>query len=235
MKRFYKLVSTRAEAGGYAVLLDGKPVKTPGKNPLLLATEKLADAVQAEWAAQGDKIIPADMPLTQIASTCIDRVAAERPAMEKTVLEYLDTDLLCYRAEHPPELAAEQAKIWDPHLAWAARIFGAPFLTTTRLGALEQPEKIHAAARAFVKNLDNDRFTVFQLVTAAGGSFILAAALAEGAITPGDLFAAARVEEGFKARLYDEAKYGPDPAQEKKDAALERDLTAAALYISLLT
>ena len=58
MKRFYKEVSVTAQDGGYAVLLDGKPVRTPGGNALELPTEKLASAIAAEWRGQGDEIVP---------------------------------------------------------------------------------------------------------------------------------------------------------------------------------
>src|SRR5262245_64325866 len=45
MKRFYKQVSTSPVAGGFGVLLDGRPVQTPARNALTLPTEKLASAI----------------------------------------------------------------------------------------------------------------------------------------------------------------------------------------------
>lgn len=231
MKRFYKLVSLRADEGGYAVLLDGRPVKTPARNILQASTQKLGDALMGEWAAQGEIIKPDEMPLTQITSTKIDRVANERPAMSENILQYLDTDLLCYRTDHPPELASAQAAAWDPVLAWFESRFGAKLSTTTKLEALRQPHAAHEVVRAYVEAQTDERFTALQLVTALSGSLVLALAFTEGHAGPDDVFAAARVEETHKAALYDEAKYGPDPAQEKKDRAVLRDLRAAREYL----
>ncbi|MCB1721910.1 MAG: hypothetical protein KDI11_09165, partial [Alphaproteobacteria bacterium] len=108
MKKFYKLVSVHQDIGGWAVHLDGRPVKTPLKKTLLAPTEALAASIQEEWAAQDETIDPETMPLTQILSTQIDRVSAQRDAMSAELLKFLDTDLICYRA--PKDQPAGQAE-----------------------------------------------------------------------------------------------------------------------------
>ena len=154
--------------------------------------------------------------------------------MTESVLEYLDTDLVCYRADHPPELIQMQADVWNKPLAWFERKFGAQLQTTQKLEALEQPDNAHKAVRKHVEALDNNHFTVLQLVTAMSGSLVLALAFTEGAMTGDDVFNASRVEEKHKGQIYDEARYGPDPAQEKKDKAFMRDLEAAQKFLELL-
>lgn len=234
MKRFYKLVSSRPEGAGHAVLLDGRPVKTPGRRALIAPTPELAKAIVFEWAAQKEKIIPADMPLTQILSTKIDRVAVERAAMEKAILAYLDTDLICYRAPAPPELVRMQAEAWDKWLSWFEAKSGTALETTEGLDALRQPSRAHEAARVFVEGLDNDHFTVLQIAASFAGSLVLAMAFAAGEAGAGEIFACARIEERHKAQIYDESRYGPDPAQQKKDEAALRDLRAAEKFLALL-
>ena len=88
MKRFYTLVSTQKEQGGYLVMLDGRAVNTPAKTKLLCETENLANEVVKEWAAQVETIKPDTMPLTQLVSTKLDQVAQQREAMTKEVLKY---------------------------------------------------------------------------------------------------------------------------------------------------
>jgi chaperone required for assembly of F1-ATPase len=46
---------------GQAVRLDGRPVKTPTGNALALPTQKMADAVVAEWDAVEKSLNPALM------------------------------------------------------------------------------------------------------------------------------------------------------------------------------
>lgn len=236
MKRFYKLVSTLPVPGGFQVCLDGRPVKTPLGRPLLCPAQALAEAVLREWAGQGKSVLPDTMPLTQILSTQIDRVADSRPAMSAAILKYLDTDLLCYRAGAEPEGQAEaQRAAWDPWLDWFAGRFGTRLETTESLAALRQPARAHEELAKAVGALDDARFTALQLAAGLTGSVVLGMALVEGAAAPDEVFAAARVEETFKAAIYNETLYGPDPAQEKKDRAALDDLRAAAEFLNLLT
>ncbi len=234
MKRFYKLVSTHKDQGGYAIALDGKPVKTPLKSPLKAPNEDIANAIVQEWAGQGEQIIPDSMPLTQILSTHIDKVEKERAAMEKPLLKYLDTDLICYRAESPPELKQAQEEVWDEYLDWFKQKFGVKLETTTKLSALKQPRAAHDSVARYVDTLPDNRFTILQMVIPISGSVVLGLAFIEGAISAQELFKAIRVEESFKAEIYNEDFYGQDPAQEAKDNAIQRDLEAAQTYLSLL-
>jgi chaperone required for assembly of F1-ATPase len=234
MKRFYKLVTIQPREGGYALHLDARPVKTPSGKILLAPNENFATALQGEWAAQIDNIIPETMPLTQMMSTQIDQVSEQRASMSASILNYLDTDLLCYRAgELPPGIQEAQAAQWDPWLTWFEKRFGRALETTTGLTALMQAAQAHDSVQSHVHSFNDAEFTVLQIVVPMTGSLVLGLAFIDGTITPEQVYNAARVEENFKAKLYNEAFYGPDPAQEKKDAAMLRDLEAAAQFLKL--
>lgn len=43
-KRFYTAATAAPAEGGFAVLLDGRAVRTPGKKALVLASKRLAEA-----------------------------------------------------------------------------------------------------------------------------------------------------------------------------------------------
>src|SRR5260370_41868232 len=113
MRRVYTGVEPRPVDGGWGIALDGKPMRTPGKNALILPSEALAAAIAAEWEAQREEIRPATMPLTRLAATAIDRTAAQRDLIVAETANYADTDLVCYRADHPPALAARQHTVWQ--------------------------------------------------------------------------------------------------------------------------
>lgn len=234
MKKFYKIVSTKHIEGGYQILLDDRPVKTPSKNDLLAPTEDIANTIMQEWADQDTEIKPETMPLTQIVSTRIDRVSQEREAMSAALLKYLNTDLICYHTDEPPELSEKQRDVWEPWLHWFETNYNTALETTSTLTALTQPEEAHERVRRDIKNLDDDHFTALQLAVPLCGSIILGLAFVKQAITADDLFAAARIEEHFKAAIYNEEKHGPDPAEEKKDQATLRDLRAAEKFLQLL-
>lgn len=233
MKRFYKMVSFTHQPEGFSLCLDGKPVKTPGRNLLLAPTKIMAEALQAEWAGQGEAIVPETMPLTQILNTKIDKIPQDRGEIEALLLKYLDTDLLCYRCEEPPEVALVQKSLWDPWLVWFEKTFGVGLKTTDALAAITQPPAARQAVQERIQNLDLESFTVLQIAVPVAGSLVLGLAFVLGDASPDDLVRAAFAEEDYKAILYKDDQYGPDPLTEKKRIAMLRDLDGAALYLAL--
>ena len=231
MKKFYKLVSHRREGQGYHILLDERPVKAPSGNALYPPTEKLADEIVREWAAQEEEIIPDSMPLTQILTTRQDRVSVERAAMQAAVLKYLDTDLICYPAAEPEALAQAQEECWAPWRQWFEERFEGALNTTTGLGAITQSPEIHKDVSILVTELDDDVFTALQLVTSLSGSLVLALAFTEGAMQADDVLKAAFVEEDYQGQIYGADKYGEDPMLEKRRADMQRDLSATRLFL----
>src|SRR5262245_28272403 len=148
-RRFYQRAEVAAgEGGGFAVLLDGRPVKTPARRALAAPTRALAEALAGEWEAQREVVDPAQMPLTRLANSIIDGVADAPAAVAAEAAKYLVSDLLLYRAEGPDGLVARQAKAWDPILAWARDALGARFVLGQGMVFVAQPEAALAAARA---------------------------------------------------------------------------------------
>ena len=135
MKRFWKDVSI---ADG-EVALDGRPVRTPGRVALRLPTAALAEAVAEEWRAVGERVDPRTMPLTGLANAAIDRIAPDPARFAEGLARYGESDLLCYRADDPPELVARQAALWNPPLAWARGRYDVGFEVTTGIVHRAQP------------------------------------------------------------------------------------------------
>ena len=235
MKKFYSQVSVGpAVGGGYVVLLDGRPIRTPEKSLMTAPTEALADAIGAEWAAQGDMIVPETMPLSQMLTTTIDRATPQRVAITAAVMAYLDSDLLCYRADDPQTLLEEQEKLWTPRLQWFERRFGVALETTFGLARLNQPQAAHDAACAYIDGLDIQKFNVFQTVTSLTVSIVLGMAFMEGAIRAVEAWRCTLCEELHYEHVHDLEKYGLDPNEQKRRDALIRDLEAAERYLTLI-
>lgn len=233
MKRFYKDVKVEEDStGAFTITLDGKPVKTQNTGSVLsCACETLAAAVAKEWQDQEDEINPQVMPLTQIMSTVIDTTDEQRAQIAKTVLAYINTDLLCYRIDMPEDLAQRQKDRWDPPLTWFKEEYGGTFETTFGLSALTQEDAIHKAFEKEAMSMDIFEFTVFQITTSMTGSVILALAFVKEATDIDDIFQAVFVDELYRAEIYDEEKYGVDPMQEKQRESLLRDLQAMHLIL----
>jgi len=227
MKRFYKEVAVAASEGGFAVLLDGKPIRTPAKAPLTVKSKALADAIAAEWQAQGDTIVPANLHLTRLAGTAIDLVERRRAQVADEIAAYAGTDLVCYRASQPPELAARQRQAWQTQLDWAGKRYAALAVTEGVVPLTQAPEALAAYRRA-VAAYDSMTLAALYVATSALGSLVLALALFEGRITADEAFAAAQLDETFQIE-----QWGEDAEAARRRAAIKEDIALAARFVAL--
>jgi chaperone required for assembly of F1-ATPase len=229
MKRAYKQVTTRPVDAGWGVVLDGKPMRTPGKNELVVPSEALAAAIAAEWDAQQDEIRPAAMPLTRLAATAIDRTAAQRDQVVDEIAGYAGTDLLCYRADHPPALAAREQAVWQPLIDWATSRYDAALAVTSGVIPTRQSPVVLKAFAAAVAAHDNFRLTALHALTTACGSLVIALAVMEGQFDAAEAFAASQLDETFQIE-----QWGEDAEAAARRDALAADIAASARFLDLL-
>ena len=231
MKRFYKDTGVDEGEGGFRVLLDGKPMRTPAKAILVVPTRALAEAIAAEWAAVPEKaeINAAHLPLTRLAATGIDRVVTRREEVIADTAKYAGSDLLCYRATAPESLVGLQRERWDPLLAWAAERHGARLVTADGIGFVEQGAEARARLHEAVAAHGDLALSALYNLTHTAGSVVIALAVSDGRLDAAGAFTAAQTDE-----LYQVDRWGDDPIAEKQREGVRRDIEAAARFLSLL-
>jgi chaperone required for assembly of F1-ATPase len=228
-RRFHVAASIRAEGDGHTVLLDGRPVRTPAKAPLVVPTAALATAIAAEWDAQGERIDPATMPLTRLANSTIDTVTPNRVRLAEEVVAYAGCDALCYRAEAPAGLVRRQQQVWDPILAAAERALGAPFAVSAGIVHRAQSPTTLEAVRRAVDACDPWRLAAVHVMTTLAGSAVLALAVADGRLDVDAAWEAAHVDEDWQI-----AQWGVDAEATARRARRRSDMTAAARLLETL-
>jgi chaperone required for assembly of F1-ATPase len=228
-KRFYDQVAIEDEGGGVAVLLDGRPVRTPGKAPFVLPNAALAEAVAEEWRGQGTRIDPETMPLTRLANSVIDGVKGAEGAVVDDILNYARSDLLCYRAEGPRGLVALQTEHWDPILAWAKQELGAKMRLAEGVMHVEQPPTSLDALRRQLAGFDPWSLAALHVMTGLAGSALLALAVALRRLSPEEAWDAAHVDEDWQI-----GQWGEDEEAKKRRENRHRDFAAAAKMLTLL-
>src|SRR6478609_4713605 len=196
-KRFYKEAGTAAAGGGFSVTLDGKPIRNPSGRHVAAPTRAIAEAIAAEWNAQGETIDPLTMPLTRFANS-VAEVGERVEAVADDVAKYLGTDLLFYRAGHPEALVPREAAHWDPVLSWAASGLGAHFILSEGIVHVARPEQEIKAARG-VFPADPWSMAALHVVTTLTGSALLGLALREGVRDADQVWAAAHVDEDWNS------------------------------------
>ncbi len=227
-RRFYVRSGVAETAGGHVLTLDDRPARTPAKAPLALPTRQLAEAVAAEWDRQVEVIDPATMPLTRLANSAIDGVAARWAEVAAEVARYGASDLLCYRASDPQRLVNLQRETWDPLLAWAGERLGARFVLAEGVMFQPQPEATLAAVARSVEAFGSPfALAALSTMTTLTGSVILSICVAHGRLTPQHAWAAAHLDEDFQMEVW-----GEDDEAMLRRAARWRDMEAAALMLA---
>lgn len=224
MKRFWRDVTV--EEG--AILLDGRPVRTPGRATLALPRPALAEAVADEWRAVAETIDPRAMPLTGLANAAIDRVAPDPAGFAADLARYADSDLLCYRADGPATLVARQAAAWDPLLDWARARFGIDFVVTTGVIHRPQPPATIAALAGAIGAQPPFALAPLSPIVTITGTLVGALALAHGAADAEQLWLAAQLDEEWQAE-----HWGDDDLAAQARAARRADYEAAVRFLGL--
>lgn len=227
-RRFYTDVSIGEAEGGFTILLDGRPVRTPARGLLLAPTRRLAEAMAAEWAAQETEINPFTMPLTRLVNVALDRVAPEAAAVRDEVVRYAGTDLLFYRAEGPQKLVDRQAQHWDPLLEWMNAAHDARFFLSEGIRHVTQPEEALARVRDLVPQSPL-RLAAVHSMTTLTGSALIALAVAQSVVDVDAAWAAAHVDEDFNRD-----QWGDDEMATARRAARRVEMDAAARLLDLL-
>ncbi len=227
-KRFYQDAGVKEAEGGFAVTLDDKPIRTPSGRVVTVPVRPLAEAIAAEWQAQGETLDPLTMPLTRFANSVIEGVIDRADLVRDDIAKYLQSDLLFYRAGHPEGLVQREALHWDPVLDWARDSLGAHFILAEGIMHVSQPEAAIAAARAA---LPGDPWTIAaaHVVTTMTGSALLALALIHGVRDPDQVWAAAHVDEDWNAE-----QWGVDEEAASRRATREVDFRAAVQILAML-
>lgn len=227
-KRFWKEAQVVEAEGGFAVELDGRPVRTPLKSAMTLPSRAMAEAVAAEWDAQEGEIKPVSMPVTRAANAAIDKVTRQHGEVAEMLAAYGDSDLLCYRADSPQELVERQAEAWDPLLDWADATFGARLIPVE--GVMHAPQNLRALERlaAPVHAMDAFRLTAFHDLVGISGSLVIGLAAIHEVKDIGTLWRLSRIDETWQ-----EEQWGIDEDARAQAAMKESDFYAAKRFHDL--
>ncbi|MBE7731874.1 ATP12 family chaperone protein [Devosia faecipullorum] len=223
-KRFYSSVDVARGEDGFSVTLDGKQVRTPGhKIPVVVQSLGIAQAMAEEWAAQGEFIDPASMPMVRLINSAVESGDEMVPAFRAEIGKFAGNDLLLYRADSPQELVAEQERHWDGALVKLARHFDVSFQPTIGILHQKQPDATLLALDAALEGQGLHMLTALVSITGLTGSGLLAIALLNQLLDEDEIWEAAHVDEDYQIRLWGE----DEEAQERrKKRRIEFDMAA---------
>lgn len=224
-KRFYEKAEAAEIEGGWGVMLDGRPVRTPAKVILSVPRRELAEALAQEWQDQVEVIDPNRMPLTRLVNSALDSVSRELGPVRAEIVKYAGSDLICYRAEGPDRLVAQQAAAWNPVLDWAHDHLGVRFVLAEGVMFVSQPPEALDAVEREVESLDVLRLSALSTAMTLTGSTLISLALLRGRLSLQESWEAAHVDEDWNIELWG----ADDEAMERRAARFEEMQAAAQL------
>jgi chaperone required for assembly of F1-ATPase len=228
-RRPYDRVTVVGQGAGFAVRLDDKPLKSPGGSTMVLPSASLAEAIAAEWRAQGARPNLSWLPMTRIAATALDRIPPTRDGVVNELAAYAETELVCHRAGDPPALVARQNAAWQPLLDWLAQHYDAPLVATAGVLPQAQPASSLQAIRRALAALDDFRLAGISVAVAAAGSLVIGLALSEGRIDAMQAFDAAELDATFQIE-----QWGEEEIARRRRAEVRAELETAERFSRLL-
>lgn len=228
MKRFYKSAATGSVGEAYAVLLDGRTIRTPAKAEMLLESPLMAEAIAREWDRQEGEVLPQSMPLMQFAATAIDRVGPQREKVIDDIASYGASDMICYRAEYPEDLVRRQQASWDPMIDWAKQSLNAELKVTAGIQHIEQPAPALTQLRRHVEQCSDLELAALYSMTSLSGSLVVALAIRAGRITADEAFDISELDATHVIE-----RWGEDNEASERRQNIKQGLRAGEEFLTL--
>ena len=143
------------------------------KKELVLPSEILVNEVLREWDQNSDNINIDDLVFYGVLSTAIDKVNLEKDAYVNDIIDFIDTDLICYRAESPNDLIALQNKSWNPILLLIEKYIDVKIKVFKGIMPSNQDQKVHTEIKKLISNLSDVQISVLHRITNLIGSIFL--------------------------------------------------------------
>ena len=201
MKKFWKKIEIRQSSSKkFHLLLDNKKLTTPMKKELVLPSEILVNEVLREWDQNSDNINIDDLVFYGVLSTAIDKVNLEKDAYVNDIIDFIDTDLICYRAESPNDLIALQNKSWNPILLLIEKYIDVKIKVFKGVMPSNQDQKVHTEIKKLISNLSDVQISVLHRITNLIGSIFLSLCILKKDLLKEDAFECSFLDELWQAK-----------------------------------
>ncbi|KAF6767109.1 ATP12, ATPase F1F0-assembly protein [Kalmanozyma brasiliensis GHG001] len=199
--RFWKTVTLQPPTSttpGFQILLDGRSIKTPGGQAIIIPAnrELLATCIAQEWSEQGKLLKPHTLPLTSLAARALEGCSdpVERKGVEEFLLRYLENETVCFQEEQPESLVKLQKRHWDPLLHHVNEAYGTQVRPFEGLLGNAHPKGTVETFKTHLERLDGFDLAAFERSVMLTKSFLISVGLVSGHLSVKQASEAAEVE-----------------------------------------
>ena len=230
MKKFWKKVSMKKiSSNSFQIMLDEKVLKTPLKRELVLPSLNLTKEIVKEWDQDLKIINTESMFFYSLISTSLDKIIDNRNLYINDILDYIDTDLICYRAENPKELVELQKNKWDPIILLIEKYIGTKVHVFEGVLPKKQHSNVHVRLNNLINQFDIFEISVLHRITNITGSIFLSLCVLKKDISKNEIF-----ELSFLDELWQEKNWGFDEENSQKRKEISIELNRSIIFLDSL-
>ena len=221
MKKFWKKVSiNKISSNSFQIMLDERILQTPLKRELVLPNLNLTQQIVKEWDQVSKNINTESMIFYGLLSTSLDKIIDNRNLYIDDILDYIDTDLICYRAENPKELVELQKNKWDPVISLIEKYIGTKVRVFEGILPKKQHTTVHRKLNNLINQFNNFEISALHRITNITGSIFLSLCVLNKDISKNEFFELSCLDE-----LWQEKNWGFDKEtfQKRKKISIELD------------
>ncbi|MEC6997350.1 MAG: ATP12 family protein [Pseudomonadota bacterium] len=157
----------------FLLLFNKKLFNTPMNNAVKIYDKKIAFSLK-EYLNLNIKKKKKYKYFEKILYFYFDLSIKNRTILEKKIIDNLDSDLLCYRADKYTELEKIQSKMFDPLVLFVKEKFMLDFQVENSVIPFKQDNKNVIVLNKILKKLDNLKFTTYYFINNLTNSNIIA-------------------------------------------------------------
>lgn len=230
MKKFWETIEIKkVSSKEFYILLDNKKLKTPLKKELTLSNHLMAKEVLKEWDQRSDIINTDDLVFYGLLSTAIDRVREEKNSYINDIINFIDTDLICYRADNPIDLVSHQNKYWDPIISLTEKYVNTKINVFKGVIPSQQNSKVHHEIKNLIVELSDVQISVLHRITNLIGSVFLSLCIIKKDLTNKQAF-----ELSFLDELWQAENWGYEEDASAKRKKIKNELNRLILFIDCI-
>ncbi|MDC1356613.1 hypothetical protein N8310_03395 [Pseudomonadota bacterium] len=230
MKKFWKTVEvSELTTNSYQILLDKKILKTPMQNDLIFTNYRISYETSLEWDINSDELDTDEMIFFGIFSTAIDRIVNDRVLYINEIMKFVDTDLICYKADKPDELVELQNKHWDPILLIIKNYIGEEIEVFTGIMPGTQNIQVHNKIKKLIHNFSNIELSILHRLTNIIGSIFISLCVIKG-----DILKKYICQLCFLDELWQAENWGVEEEAAKKRDKVSKELKKIITLVNYL-
>lgn len=204
VKKFWRScdVQFSHEHNAYVILLDSKVYRSKKGNIVKVPSLTLANKVKKEWQKVKNNFSSSKLEVTNFLEQINEADQKQASLFLKEIMEYAESDLICYRVPKPEGLRKLQDKKWDDIFSIYHDQFGIKLFATYSLEHVAQSKKSMNKLKSLLRMYNQNNIIIIYKMTQILGSALLSILVRERLLTVKKAWLLSRIEEEWQQKTW---------------------------------